>query len=123
MANLNSGKEHIISVGISNKGSFTSPKNSGGDSFIYINYDYDMNNAKNNTTFTDYEILGHEIKHAYDIQYTKNSRVVDEYNIKLDEYRTVNFENLIRKEEGRPIRTNYDGHPIPDKLKEIITLW
>ena len=30
---------------------------------------------------------------------------------------------ILRKEEGRPIRTNYDGHPIPDKLKEIITLW
>ena len=116
VANLYSGKEHVIRVGISDKGSFTTPKNSGGDSFIYTNYDYDKNHAKNGTTFTDYEILGHELKHAYDIQYYKNSRLEDEYKI-------VNFENLIRKEEGRPMRTNYDGHPIPDNLKGVITLW
>lgn len=121
VANLNSGKEHNISAGTIGSPSSISPE-CGGHSFIKINYN-DKSSMKYGVTYTDYEILGHELKHAYDIQNYQNSRKVDEHTIKLDEYNTVNFENLIRMEEGRPLRTNYHGYPIPKDQKNRITLW
>ena len=42
--------------------------------------------------------------------------------IKISEYETVNFENLIREEEGSQLRTRYT-YPIPKELWRRITIW
>ena len=39
------------------------------------------------------------------------------------EFNAVNFENFIRKEEGRPQRKTYGGIPIPQLLKDYMPLW
>lgn len=69
---------------------------------------------------TYYELIGHELKHSYDMQFYKNTN--NEKENKTSEYHTVNFENLLRKEKGRPIRTRY-GIPIPKHMKGKITIW
>ena len=66
-------------------------------------------------SFTDYEVLGHELKHAYDFQEGINSSKKDENGVQYDEYKAVQFENLIRKEENRPLRTTYGEHPLPNE--------
>ena len=66
-------------------------------------------------TFTDYEVIGHELKHAYDFQNGIASSDKDANGVEYDEYRAVQFENLIRKEEKRPMRTTYGKHPVPQK--------
>ncbi len=74
-----------------------------------LNFEEDNINAKEKgkESFTDYEVVGHELKHAYDYQKGINSSKEDENGVQLDEYRAVQFENLIRYEENRPMRTTY----------------
>ena len=57
----------------------------------------------------------HELKHAYDFQNGIASSDKDANGVEYDEYRAVQFENLIRKEEKRPMRTTYGKHPVPQK--------
>ena len=42
--------------------------------------------------------------------------------IEVSEFETVNFENLIRKEEGNPLRTKYDKD-MPKELWGKVTIW
>ncbi len=53
--------------------------------------------------------------HAYDFQNGIASSDKDANGVEYDEYRAVQFENLIRKEEKRPMRTTYGKHPVPQK--------
>lgn len=76
----------------------------------------------NESGFTDYESIGHEVKHLFDFQMGLTTRKQDIHGIALDEYRTVNFENLLRKDEGRPLRKEYEGFPIPLKEKNFYNL-
>ena len=50
---------------------------------------------------TDYQLLGHELKHSFNLEFhkTKNGRDPGS-GIEIEEIETVNFENLIRSEEG-----------------------
>ena len=66
-------------------------------------------------SFTDYEVLGHELKHAYDFQKGINSSEKDKNGVQYDEYKAVQFENYIRKEEKRPMRTTYGEHLLPNE--------
>lgn len=52
-----------------------------------------------------------------------NDRGIDKKTgIKISEYETVNFENLIRKEEKKQLRTSYK-FKIPNYLLGKIGLW
>jgi len=119
LSNLNSGVEHRISI--TNKKSKTVPNGCLGDSNIMLNYD-DVDNSYKYGDFegiglTDYELVGHELKHAYDYQFFKPEKGVDENTgIDVSEYEAVNFENLIRTEEDRPQRMKYTKE-IPDEYK------
>ena len=122
VSDIYSGVEHNISAGIIGKGSSTTFE--GRFTFIKLNFEYDMQNERKfGTVITDVETIGHELKHSYDGQFYKNSRKKDKHDIHIDEYYTVNFENLIRKEEKVKSRTNYSGNPIPEDLIGKITLW
>lgn len=88
-----------------------------GNTSISLNFEKDNKQAKKqgSETFTDYEVIGHELKHAYDFQNGIASSDKDANGVEYDEYRAVQFENLIRKEEKRPMRTTYGKHPVPQK--------
>lgn len=126
LSDMDSGIEHNISE--TNSGSVTRPIEDNGTSITKINYkdvdevDTEKGDFKD-VGITDYELIGHELKHAYDIQFKMNDRGKDKKTgIKISEYETVNFENLIREEEGRQLRTRYT-YPIPKELWRRITIW
>ena len=52
----------------------------------------------------------------------KNNLQKDKNDIRPTEYYAVNFENLIRKEEGNKLREKYTI-PIPKEYKNRIELW
>ena len=101
---------HDIQIGTEN-GSKTNAPYDAHHTYTYLSLDYD-----NKRGFTDYEVIGHELKHAYDYEVYTNTRKTDKYGIELDEYWTVNFENLIRKEEKRPQRTTYSNSKFDVKI-------
>ena len=107
LASLNSKHRHDIYIG-TELGSKTNAPESSSYTRTRLTLDYD-----NKLGFTDYEIIGHELKHAYDIEFNLNTNKKDANGTELDEYWTSNFENLIRKEEGRPQRTKYGRFKIP----------
>ena len=100
-----------------------------GESNIFLNFRL-VDNYKSSVDFrdvglTDYELLGHELKHSYNKEFYKTKKGKDpQSGIKMEEIETVNFENLIRKEEGMPKRTKY-GNDIPKEYLEKggVTLW
>ena len=114
VSDIDGGKEHNIHAGLTGKGSFTRHEGRGITT-TSLNFEEDNKNIKENEneSFTDYEVIGHELKHAYDYQIEKNSSEEDENGVQYDEYRAVQFENLIRNEENRPMRTTYGTHPLP----------
>ena len=62
---------------------------------------------------TDYQLLGHELKHSFNLEFLKTKSGRDpESGIEIEEIETVKFENLIRSEEGMEDRTKY-GNDIP----------
>lgn len=70
--------------------------------------------------------IGHEVKHSYDMNFFKTERGVDpNTKIEIEEIETVNFENVIRKEEKHKERTKYGKENIPERYLEKggITIW
>lgn len=106
------------------RGSFTQSSNSS-EFNIYLDFVYDLKKGselkKITTSYTD--IIGHELKHAYDkIFYIADNKIVPGHSFTYDEFNTVAFENHIRKSEGnRHRRTAYSGVPIP-KVYNRVTL-
>lgn len=123
LSDLNSGKEHNIIKGNKNRGSYTHPIG-GGNTITLLNYAYDKEQSDfKNIGLTYYELIGHELKHAYDMENHKDSNKRDKNGVKYDEYNTVNFENRIRKEEENPERNTYNGYKIPNEIKDKVTIW
>ena len=90
---------------------------------IYLNYEKSAQHSDfKDIGLTYYELIGHELKHAYDIEFYKNNLPKDKNDIRPTEYYAVNFENLIRKEEGNKLREKYTI-PIPKEYKNKIELW
>lgn len=97
---------------------------------MFINYD-NVDNYKlfpdlEDVGLTDYELIGHEMKHSYDMEFFKSERGKDpKTGIEIEEIETVNFENIIRKEEKRKERTKYGKIDIPENYlkKGGITIW
>ena len=122
---VNSRSSHYIEP--TNGKSYTHPENSS-ITYTYIN----LGRSSKGSDFrecglTMRELLGHELKHAYDMQYHKNSsKKYRNTNINLIEFNTVYFENLIRSEEGNELRTHYtypiDSPDIPVENKKV-TIW
>jgi RHS repeat-associated protein len=114
VSNMESGIEHNIHAGTEGKGSHTHSEGRGSTT-ISLNFEEDNKRAKEHgsESFTDYEVVGHELKHAYDFQKGISSSEEDVNGVQYDEYRAVQFENLIRKEEKRPMRTTYGKHIVP----------
>lgn len=125
-SDLNSDYEHVIRT--TREKSHTKAYDSER-SDVFINYEM-VNNYKDYSDFkdvglTDYELVGHELKHSYNMQFYKTNKKVDnESKIEMEEIETVNFENLIRKEEGMLMRTMY-GDDIPNSylISGKITIW
>ena len=122
VSDLSSNIEHCIQRSTINKGSYTEQNHRNSD--IYLDYNKD----KKGTDFKDVginyiELIGHELKHSYDMQFFKSPsndsppKVIEEY-----EFKTVNFENLIRKEEKRSLRKRYNKI-IPNNLINEILIW
>lgn len=121
LSDLDSNIDHNIRV-VFNRTS-TEPYGYDGASIIKINFNEDIDNGDfKGIGLTDYELVGHELKHAYDMHFKNNNQKTDSKGIRISEYETVNFENLIRKEEDRPLRTSYK-YKIPDELWEKVTIW
>ena len=123
LSDLDSGIDHNISNDNSN-GSFTRPIEDNGASITRINYkDVDEVDTEKGDVkiigLSDYELVGHELKHAYDIHVKNN--ILNNRKSRNSEYEAVNFENLIREEEGKPLRTSYTT-PIPKELWKKITI-
>lgn len=122
---VNSHSSHYIEP--TDGKSYTHPENSAV-TYTYINLALSARaDDFKECGLTMLELLGHELKHAYDMQYHKNSPVkYRDTNINLIEFNTVYFENLIRKEEDRPLRTHYtypiDSPDIPAENKKV-TIW
>ena len=113
-------------------------KADGNNTYTVLNYNLDKNSSdfiQCGLTFT--EFVGHEIKHAYDYQYSKaiNLKINPQLGIKpknddpfgCDEISAVYYENAIRTAEHRSLRTTYRGvsiydSRIPDFYKKI-TIW
>ena len=115
VSDLNDSYEHRIQRSLTNK-SHTEPVDCW-QSDIYISFYYVENYKEQgdfeNVGLTDYELIGHELKHSFDNKQSKNSNDVDKTSgIEMDEIEAVVFENLIRVEEGKDIRTKY-GNDIP----------
>ena len=107
----------------------------GNNTYTVLNYNLDKKSsdfAKCGLTFT--ELVGHEIKHAYDYQYSKaiNLKNNPRLGIKpknddpfgFDEISAVYYENAIRIAERRSLRTTYRGvsiydSRIPDFYKKV----
>lgn len=125
LSNLDSGIMHRIN-GRTDKKSHTTATG-GQTSVTYLNFN-DVDNVDiyrgdfKDVGLTDYELVGHELKHACDIDFYKNKQETDKRGIKFTEYETVNFENLIRKEEGNPLRTKYTFE-IPSDIWGKVTIW
>ena len=120
VSNMDSGFEHNIHADTEGKGSYTHSEDRGNTS-ISLNFEKDNKRAKKqgSESFTDYEVIGHELKHAYDFQNGIASSEKDANGIEYDEYRAVQFENLIRKEEKRPMRTTYGKYPVPKEYLKL----
>ena len=71
---------------------------------------------------TEYDVFGHEFKHAYDkMYYLESSQQYKGKDFTIDEFYTVMFENRLRKDEGNKyMRRSYGGVPIPLEYKKII---
>lgn len=121
LSDLDSGHEHMI-INQHIKTSYVKPK-TGIGSYLFLNFDDTNLNSGDfeGIGLTDYELIGHELKHSYDIQFYKNKRGMYE-GVKIEEFETVNFENLIRKEEGNSLRTKYTIK-IPEKFWGKVTIW
>ena len=62
------------------------------------------------TGLTDTQLLGHELKHSYDYNFNIDVNDKDPITgIETNEINAVSFENLIRKEEGKKLRSAYGG--------------
>lgn len=122
---VNSHSSHYIEP--TDGKSYTHPENSS-TTYTYINLALSSRgNDFRECGLTMLELLGHELKHAYDMQYHKNSPVkYRDTDISLIEFNTVYFENLIRKEENHPLRTHYtypiDSPDIPAENKKVL-IW
>ena len=115
ISDLDNTFEHRIMA--TNGNSRTSAQESNV-SIIRLNYrlteeNHDYDDFKN-IGVTDLELLGHEISHSYDNQLYLNRRGIDKATgVKINEIEAVKFENLIRKEEGKPLRKTFDNIRIP----------
>lgn len=118
---LDSRYEHRIYNGYAyNVESFMHPSK-GIMSEIYVNlYLSKKGEDFKGIGLTYNEVIGHELKHSYDEEFGISNKGIDNGK-DITEFSTVNFENLIRKEEGRKIRTRY-GIKIPDKYKDWFNL-
>jgi RHS repeat-associated protein len=127
VSDVNDGYEHKITK----KGEINhATADDSRGSNIYLNYRL-VDNYKSSVDFrdvglTDYELLGHELKHSYNMEFYKTKKGKDpQSGIKMEEIETVNFENLIRTEEENPKRTKYGGNDIPKEYLEKgeVTTW
>ena len=98
-------------ISVTKKSSHTSNKDCTG-SKIELNFS-DVDNGEESSDFkdagiTDVDLVGHEIKHAFDNEHNANNRGKEPTTkVSYNEIEAVKFENLIREEEKRPLRTNY----------------
>lgn len=124
VSNVNDIYEHKITK--KGKINHATSDDSGG-SIIYLNFGL-VDNYKSSVDFrdvglTDYELLGHELKHSYNMEFYKTKTGNDpKSGIEIEEIETVNFENLIRKEEGMPKRTKYGSNIPKEYLEKKVTL-
>lgn len=109
----NSRKKHYLTPTTGT--SYTHAENSN-TTYTYLNLEYDKTGEDFKRCGLNYiELIGHELKHAYDMEFHKQSKrgrenqflKINQTTVGLDEFRTVRFENLIRKEEGRQLRSTY----------------
>ncbi len=103
------------------EGSFTRGKS--GHSVIFLDFEHDLKSGSDmrRNHGTEYDIFGHEFKHAYDNMYYLGSRQkYGRENFTIDEFYTVMFENRLRKDEGnRFMRNNYGRVPIPYQYRKF----
>ena len=103
------------------EGSFT--RGESGRSIIFLDFEHDLSPGSDmrRNHGTEYDIFGHEFKHAYDKMYhIDSSQQYKESNFTIDEFYTVMFENRLRKDEGnRFMRNNYGRVPIPYQYRKF----
>ena len=99
------------------KGSYTRPaQGADGDSFTKL--DLDTDKAISNDR-SDEEIVGHEMKHGYNIKHGKRESQMNQNTdtgVNLEEVDGVNFQNIIRQKDGKPLLTTYGGRDISKYL-------
>ena len=82
----------------------------GSGSTITIDLNLNLNRVENGTPTTT---LGHELFHSKDMvngELNPNNMTLPNGNtVKTNEYRAVQFENVIRANSGVPLRDTYDG--------------
>lgn len=99
--------KHIHDIKVSTfEASHTSPN--GNKTTTYLNYDA----SKNGSDFKDcgltfFQLVAHELKHAYDAQVGIATRDEKVAGINVDEFSTVYFENLVRPAQKQ--RKTYGG--------------
>ena len=112
LTDLTSKSKHNIQwLKDTDDGSYVNPIG-GRNSIIHLNIDIDRKSSEfRKIGITDYEAIGHELKHSYDIQFYKNNR-----GKIIEESDAVRFENQIREEEKKPIRRNYSDITVINPL-------
>ena len=112
LTDLTSKSKHNIQwLKDTDDGSYVNPIG-GRNSIIHLNIDIDRKSSEfRKIGITDYEAIGHELKHSYDIQFYKNNR-----GKIIEESDAVRFENQIREEEKEPIRRNYSDITVINPL-------
>ena len=132
---LKSGDTHTIAMnnGLPSKDDPTGAKGSytvrdGGQSSNTFTRFVPKKDKANGLTFSETEILGHEMKHAFNIKNKKdNSKltVIDDNQktsngtpkkVTGEEVDATNFQNVIRDNEGKLPQTTYQGVDISSKL-------
>ena len=102
-------------------GSFTHGESRS--SYVFLNFEHDLRpgSEMSRNHATEYDIFGHEFKHAYDkMYYIDSSQQYKGSNFTIDEFYTVMFENRLRKDEGNKyMRRSYGGVLIPTIYKKF----
>lgn len=68
----------------------------------------DVDRARlNDPTLTNEEILGHELKYAYNRKHNMQGKGYTDNRVPHEEIDAVNFQNIIRKKQGLKPRTTF----------------
>ena len=77
----------------------------------------DRANKEKNKNWTNQEILGHELKHAFNRKYgIQDFKNTTKTGVPYEEVDAVNFQNVIRDKQGHETRKEYGGEDIKNDI-------